>query len=272
MSVTKNLLPTFNDRTHSRELPKMPHSSDCVIFIHIGKTAGTTLSVILIKQYAEQTIFAVDGSKGITADTLRALPDEEKSRINLLRGHILFGLHKHLPQPSTYITMLRNPANRIISLYYHILREKTHYLHQAVTGQQMTLEDFVASGVAAEIDNFQMRALAGYESVQTPVGKCDRTLLNQAKENVEKHFSVVGITERFDESLHLMTQRLGWKTLTPHTKIMNVATNKSKKNKEFSNSTLRLIKEKNSLDYELYDWACRSFDEQVKQSLQDQAE
>ena len=83
----------------------MSHNSDCVIFVHIGKTAGTTLSVILIRQYGKENIFAVDKSKGITVETFKALPDEEKRQINLLRGHILFGLHNHLPQSATYITM-----------------------------------------------------------------------------------------------------------------------------------------------------------------------
>ena len=248
----------------------MPHNSDCVIFVHIGKTAGTTLSVILIRQYAGQTIFAVDASKGTTIETLKALPDEEKSQINLLRGHILFGLHEDLPQPATYITMLRNPVNRIVSLYYHILREETHYLHEAVTSQKMTLEDYVTSGLAGEIDNFQGRALAGYESTRIPVGECDRTLLSKAKVNVKDHFSVVGITERFDDSLRLMKERLGWATL-PVYKSMNIATNKPKREREISESTIRLIQSHNALDCELYDWACDQLDEQLSKGLRDSA-
>lgn len=244
------------------ELVKMPHNTDCVIFVHIGKTAGTTLSVILLRQYAEKTIFAVDRSKGITVETFRALPDEEKKQINLLRGHILFGLHEYLPQPATYITMLRNPANRIVSLYYHILREKTHYLHETVTNQKMALEDFVVSGVAAEIDNFQLRALVGYKTTRIPVGKCDYTLLDEAKDNIKKHFSAVGITERFDDSLLLIKEQLGWATL-PAYKTMNVATNKPSQRKEIPDSTIRLIQSYNSLDCELYDWACVHLDKQL---------
>lgn len=248
----------------------MSHHSDCVIFVHIGKTAGTTLSVILIRQYAEKNIFAIDKSKGITLETFKTLPDEKKLQISLLRGHILFGLHGFLPQPTTYITMLRDPVKRVVSLYYHILREKTHYLHEAVSSQKMTLEEYAVSGLAPELDNFQLRALVGYKSTQIPVGECDRTLLAQAKENVKNHFSVVGITERFDDSLLLMKERLGWAKL-PTYKSMNVATNKPKREREIPESTVRLIQEYNALDCELYDWACVQLEEQLTQSLRDSA-
>ena len=42
-----------------------------------------------------------------------------------VRGHLLFGIHAHLPQPALYISLLRDPCARLESTYPHILEKRT---------------------------------------------------------------------------------------------------------------------------------------------------
>ena len=84
-----------------------------LIFLHIPKTAGTTLNRIIEWQYNPLSIFTID-PYGIraTAERLQELPEERRRRLRMVRGHCYYGLHKLLPQGATYITMLRDPVKR----------------------------------------------------------------------------------------------------------------------------------------------------------------
>ena len=78
-------------------------------------------------------------------------------------GHMGFGLHDYLPQGASYITMLRDPIDRIVSHYYYVLQNQGHYLHKEVAGKGLSLEQFADSALSTELDNGQTRVLAGLE-------------------------------------------------------------------------------------------------------------
>lgn len=99
--------------------------------------------------------------------------------------------------------MLREPTERAISLYHHILSKPQHPLHEQVTKQGVTLQDCVEEFVA--FHNNQMRYLTGI----THHEPLDRTIVEQAKRSLDEYYTVVGTTERYDASLLLMRRRLG---------------------------------------------------------------
>ena len=70
-----------------------------LIFLHIPKTAGTTLNRIIEWQYNPLSIFTID-PYGIraTAERLRELPEERRRRLRMVRGHCYYGLHKFSPK------------------------------------------------------------------------------------------------------------------------------------------------------------------------------
>jgi hypothetical protein len=117
----------------------------------------------------------------------------------------------------------------------------------------MSLEEFVGSGLAAELDNGQVRFLAGEDARAIPVGECTPELLEMAKKNVMEHFSILGEMERFDESIDLMRKQLSWELLPLYKKV-NVDKSKKYKKSELPQNIVTLIKEKNALDCALYEW------------------
>jgi hypothetical protein len=80
-------------------------------------------------------------------------------------------------------------------------------------------------------------------------------MLDEAKRNVEEQFSVVGLTERFDESVVLLGQAFGWQNLVYEP--VNVW--ESPPPAELPPETLRRIEDENWLDRELYEFAKQRF-------------
>lgn len=143
----------------------MDRSNQTVIFLHIPKTAGTTLRSIICRQYESNTIatffpvgkYPLKEFKEFKKDIEKQVRD-----IKCLTGHVCMGwqCHELFPQTSTYITFLRAPVDRVISLYYFIRERPDHLLYNTLKSKKMGLAEFVSSGMTSEIDNGLTRALA----------------------------------------------------------------------------------------------------------------
>lgn len=168
-------------------------------------------------------------------------------------GHCRFGVHKVFRRPFQYITMIREPLSRIISTYYFILSRPTNKLHKKV--KHMSLEQFLKSDdprILAPLTNHQTRFISGRNKPD----------LELAKKNIRDHFLLVGLTERYAESVFLLQKMFGWEH--KHYEKENV--NKKKpKNVELPPALLDKIKKQNSLDYQLYDYCQNLFQQKLNE-------
>ncbi len=82
-----------------------------------------------------------------------------------------------------------------------------------------------------------------------------------AKSNLDRYFSVVGLVERFDETLILLQKAFSWQP--PLYIKQNVTSEAEKKHAEISKATVEKIKQYNAMDVELYDYAVQRFEEQL---------
>lgn len=227
---------------------------DNLIFLHIPKAAGSTLHPVLERHTPGRARYTITVPEQLEA--FKRLPESERRRIRLLKGHMPFGMHRYLAGRSRYVTLLRHPAERIVSHYYYVKRRPGHYLHRQVAGG-MGLAEFASAGLSGEIDNGQVRLLSGHDQ-DIPCGHCTRDLLDAARRNVEAHFAVAGLTERFDESLVLMAIELDW-NWTPYYHSRNVTQGKLGA-RQIDPVALGAIQAANALDFELYDWVKRRFE------------
>jgi Sulfotransferase family len=226
---------------------------EALIFLHIPKTAGTTLNRIIEWQYNPLSIFTLDPYRfRATAERFKTLSEERRRRLRVVRGHLYYGLHEFLPQGATYITMLREPVARFLSSYYFILRRPLHPLHRKLKKEQLGVEDYLR--LIPHRHNFQCRLIAGVENGATG----DERLLEMAKEHLTESFSVVGICERFEESLMLIAKTFGWDV--PFYENHKVSKNRS----PVDPSSIEMIQEHNRLDLELYEFGKKLFDESLR--------
>jgi hypothetical protein len=179
-----------------------------LLFLHIPKTGGMTLASILHRRFAENEVLTFSKGGKKLEEELRRAVRERGGYLKLLACHMPFGWHEYFNTPSQYITMVRNPLQRIVSHYYQVVRNPTHYLHDMVKNRNMSLHQYVQSELSPELDNGQTRFISGTTKVK--IGQCTQSMLEVALHNLREHFLVAGLTERFNETLLLIYRKLGW--------------------------------------------------------------
>ena len=233
-----------------------------VIFLHLGKTGGMTLKRVVQRQYPAGNSYAIEGKDVRAAIAAFAGLPECERRLRLLSGHVHYGVHELLPQPAVYFTVLRDPVERVASLYHYIRSRPGHHLYDAIERQRMSVADFVRSGISVEADNGQTRLLAGPDGRSLPFGTCTTELLERARANLARHFAVVGLTERFDETLLLLRDAFGWRRLFY---VRRNVTDRRIRRDTLDAEAMCAIEERNTLDIELYRDASAAFEERIRE-------
>src|SRR5687768_14239089 len=86
-----------------------------LVFVHIPKTAGVTFSTILAGFY-QPGVYSIYSTAEIAK--FQQLTEAQRGTYELLQGHFPYGIHDYIPRPTQYITFLRDPVARVVSLYY----------------------------------------------------------------------------------------------------------------------------------------------------------
>ena len=250
-----------------------------LLFVHIHKTAGTTVNRILEREYNPFRIYTIEGRRiEWSIDHFKQLPESRRSGLRVVKGHMSFGLHEFLPQPSTYITFLRDPIERSISSYAYSKGNRFNPFHRRINQENLDLAQFLA--ITPWNNNLQCKAIAGLDrreyrpvalfqemlqpGVKGPDPSMDRwsnpETLRRAKENLERYFAFVGLTERFTESLFLLKHLFGWKlsSFSSYRKSRN-----RPKRETFAAELLAEVEQRNQLDRELYEFGRKLFDDLV---------
>ncbi len=116
------------------------------------------------------------------------------------------------------------------------------------------MEDLIR--LTPQRQNLQCRFISGIG----PGGICDERALEIAKENLARSFRVVGLCERFQESLLLMMVSFGWEV--PFYENRKVA----KIRPSIEPRVIDAIREHNSFDFQLYDFAKELFEENLRRN------
>jgi len=246
-------------------------------FFHIPKTAGTSLNNFLSTVFTENEICPPH----LWHDLLLC-NSKELTKYKLFRGHFYAYLNAVLDMPLRGFVFLRDPIERALSHYGHVVRDPNHYLHSRAK-ELGTFEAYLKDPVTKEtLRNFQAKALVqlinpieiasklnaneldSFELERiletTPIDISDQELLERAKIALHE-FCCVGISEQFQESLRLLGETFGWTIPDINDKL-----NSNPQRLGFEALTeveKSLLMELNSVDVEFYQYALKVFQEQT---------
>ncbi|MFZ5865527.1 MAG: hypothetical protein ACOYXY_06580 [Thermodesulfobacteriota bacterium] len=247
-----------------------------LVFMHIGKSGGTTLTELLIRQFPLECRIAgqFDGDlrstgtasvEGVRAAFMELSP-ETRAAVRLITGHVPFGLHQFLPMQTRYLTLVRDPVEREISnFYYGRLQTQSE---KGLMASRMSFEQYVDQGQFA---NYFSRLLSGIDSLN-PLWDSKTApswawigsdVVSLVMENIDKHFLIAGPLERFDEYLVLLCRRMGWDVSNVAYTRRNVTLDRPRTD-ELSPELIKKIRERNEADEELYKLICERFDRDVR--------
>ena len=174
------------------------------LFLHIPKTAGTTLRSIIDQNLEPENVITYYNQNS------RQLLDNLDAHLTVhpnfraIIGHFKFGLHQIIERPATYITFLRHPVARTISQY------KEHFVNQR---QRLLDSDGNLLSLAESVKNkpsLYANYQTGYLVDDKELDLADSASAELALNNLETYFSVVGLVEYFDQSISLMSNKLHW--------------------------------------------------------------
>jgi hypothetical protein len=199
------------------------NTQSTLIFVHIPKAAGMTMRQIVGRQYIGQPVYMFNQKNTYQVEPFLALPAAERAALRCVSGHVHYGLHRYLEQPCTYITLVRDPYDHLISTYYFFRRDK-----ELPANIEKAFESYLQR---PHIPSLQLDWIVGYDE-QAAAGIVDNSVnqhlpvaekLAIAERHLREDFASVGLVERFDESLLLMRRRLGWGSVYYTRKHYNAA-------------------------------------------------
>lgn len=178
--------------------------------MHVHKCGGTSLFHAIENMLGNQNVFWIDGRKW-KEEEIRFQHLEEKSKANhkAVIGHMLYGYHKHFDYPYKYITILREPLERMVSFYNYVFREEILDYHKLLIEKKPGFVDLVTSGIVPEMDNGITRFISGVNWNEVPYGEVNEDVFNLAIENIKNDFVFIGTLDRFNQSLLVIRNEFG---------------------------------------------------------------
>lgn len=181
--------------------------------------------------------------------------------VTALLGHFSFGVDQYLGRRCIYATVLRDPIERVLSLASHFRKWDYGPLGENKYGPYIEIgrtegRDFVdvlRQYPLPEFSNDQTRRLTA-ESLEFGAKDGWESLVKASLHNVP----VIGLTERFSETLVLFSDRLGWDMVSVYERKL---TNDQRLQVEaLSAQDLDWLRSINQVDLRLYERAVAEFD------------
>jgi len=215
-----------------------------LVFVHIEKTAGTSLKFILRNTFGKRHCDSLKNKKSIFTQDDLDFAKKIFGKIKCITGHNIVEPTKYLTEENIFfMTFLRDPLTRTASFYQDFcLRGKT---------EKISFEEWIKD---ENKHNMQTKRIAGEEDVE------------KAKKILRDSYSFIGLTERFDDSLKLLSIISPEKLKFKYKKKLIAPSNAIKNELIASPETNKILQDTNKLDIELYKYVKEElFPERLKE-------
>ncbi|BCM93101.1 hypothetical protein IAD21_04989 [Abditibacteriota bacterium] len=228
------------------------------VVFHIPKTAGSTLGANFWCNITSKEALHVEcllddwQTEGVVREVKAQIASRQTEEIRCVFGHWAYwGIHQLVRPQCTprYITFLREPVERCISLYGYLKTRPENRWYRSLTQDNWSIGEWLQERGELELLNGQTRRLL-FDGT-TYVGMEHLTLdhLEVAKQRLQQYW-FVGLTETFRQDSLYLYGKLNFRRFH-HSLIVNATPNKPIVSPEERHA----LSQANQLDRELYDFA-----------------
>lgn len=243
-----------------------PAETRPIAFLHIPKTAGTSFLTTLRNLFGDRRVLRITGTDDARRQQVAELLQAGRPPAAVLAGHI----PRHVWQPHLQglrpFTMLRDPVERVCSLYRFLRRAQPEALAEIGLPAGFSLEQFLACrapGTFSQLHNGMARMLSGDAALNDPEqaafwseAAMTETLADTQRFLAEADF---GLAEHMHESLVLLQQ--AW--AIPF-RIAEYHENTTEADEPVAPADLQRIAACNTVDIALHHTARRMFFERLR--------
>jgi hypothetical protein len=237
-----------------------------IFFLHLQKTAGTSLNFRLRNCFPRDAIYPQRVDEGsvpavLSVDHLVARWQEHRDEIRIITGHFPLCTTELLGGGFTTFTVLREPVERTLSYLRHHRKMTPDEAHRSL--EEIYDDPFRFHGM---IHNHMTKMLS-LTTAEMDDGMLTRVEFTPARlERAEQNIAgvdFVGVQSHFEEFCAELAEHFGWDLGDPkhanQTEPVDV-----------SPSFLDRIAEDNALDRELYEFTCRVVEQRRASSGREQ--
>jgi hypothetical protein len=229
-------------------VPDAPPAPRTIVFPGLGAVGGSSLDRVLRAKMLR------DGAATTVYDEANAPALWARVRTRAYRwidGHECYDAVPIGDGDAVRVTLLRDPIRRIVSLFnYGVLVHPERFAGAS-------FDEFVAAGVARR--HCQARALL--RVARRDEAEDGTALHRAAARELARAYALVGITERFDETVFLLCRLAGYATIGMWHAVL--AAPRTVDPERLSATTCRRLGDDLAVDLELYAEACARFDDHM---------
>lgn len=236
-----------------------------IIFLHIPRTSGRSIKLWLRDNYPKKKLIWDDKD-------ILSIDKKINKEVNIAFGHFWYGFHKLCQDNYKYVTIVRNPIERVISTYYVIKNSSPKY---DSVWKGLPLKEWVLKNFGFGVDNLQTRMLVarlapkglknwwipGVNTWLTPYIKLDDRYYNDAIKHINKDFSFVGMYEKRDYSIRKIAKIMNVNEfdLLGNSRVSDVASKGRLILDDIDSEVIDILNNRECYDLKLYDYIRSNF-------------
>lgn len=212
--------------------------TELYLYTHIPSTGGVSFERWVFQaNFTADQIYTFSGWKRFLLDN--------HDRHRVVWGHMPYGGHMRFPfRKVAYCALLREPADRVVSQYYHAKGAK----HEDYTHPDYHIANSMSLLEFARIPRFRNVQASYIAGIWSCLGVSSRIMRDLVARHTEQ-YRFIGIMEEWDKCVRAFCEK---EQLIYSPTTQKNATNSRPKLSDVDPDTLSAVQELNSLDMELY--------------------
>ncbi len=176
-----------------------------LILSHVPRTGGASLNLFVRRLLPSSKVYRYRSRHlDQTSNVLAQMSEQERNKYRAFQGHFRFGEHRSLSKPSLYLSLLRHPVERLISLYEHSREHGLPAIKEKLN--ELSIEDFIKDKIETSKDGLYTAQMYWMTGERTLPGACDV---------IKERYLMCAATDQLDRMQRVLGKLYGHEELEP---------------------------------------------------------